>query len=116
MTAVLIGESLGVAAELHFDRPLGPDDFPGIAESQPFVGLFDLPAVDDLLMEDAELIADAVADRWDLECRERIEEARGESTEAAVAEAGLVFVAQELVEVEADLCDGGAHFLVHAEV
>ncbi len=85
--AVLVGEALGVAAELHFDRPLGARDFPGIAEAQPLVGLLELPAVDDLLLEDAELVADAVADGRDLECRHRIEEARGETAEAAVAEA-----------------------------
>ena len=94
---------LGAAAELHFHRPLRPRDLPGIAEAQPLVGLLHLPAVDDLLLEDAELVADAVADRRDLQRRQRIEEAGGEAAEAAVAEAGLVFVREQLVEVEADL-------------
>jgi len=42
-----------VAAELHFLRPLGPDDFPRIAEAQPLVRAFDLPAIHDFLLEDA---------------------------------------------------------------
>ncbi len=97
-------------------RPFGARDFPRIAEAQPLVRLLHLPAVDDLLLEDAELVADAVADRRNLERRERIEETRGETAEAAVAEAGLVFAGEQLIEVQADLGDRRAHVVVHAEV
>ena len=75
-------------------RPLGPRDLPRVAEAQPLVGLLDLPAVDDLLLEDAELVADAVAERGHLQRRQRVEEAGREAPEAAVAEAGLVLAAR----------------------
>ena len=96
---------LGVAAELHLLRPLRPRDLPRIAEAQPLVGALDLPAVDDLLMKDAELVADAVAERRDLQRRQRIDETGREPAEAAVAEARLVFLLQQLVEVQAELGD-----------
>ena len=96
-------QTLGVAAELHLDRPLGPRDFPRIAEAQPLVGLLDLPAVDDLLLEDAELVADAVADRRHLQRRQRIDEARREPAETAVAQARLVFLGEQLIEIEPEL-------------
>ena len=76
----------------YLDCPFGPRHFPGVAETQPLVRLLDLPAVDDFLLEDAELVADAVADRWNLQRGERIEETRGETTEAAVAQARFVLV------------------------
>jgi hypothetical protein len=60
----------GVAAEPHFHRPLGPQHFPRIAEAQPFVGALHLPAIDDLLREDAELVADAVAQRGNFQGRQ----------------------------------------------
>ena len=94
----------------------GPRDLPRVAVAQPLVGALDLPAVDDLLLEDAELVADAVAERRDLERRQRIDEARGEPAEAAVAESRLVLLRQQLIEVEAELGDRLAHLVVDAEV
>ena len=64
---VLVAVAFGIAPEFDIDGPLGPGDFPGVAETQPLVGLLDLPAVDDLLLEDAELVADAVTDGRDLQ-------------------------------------------------
>jgi len=45
----------------HFNGESRPAQFPGIAVAQPMIGIFDLPAVLDFLVEDAVLIADAVA-------------------------------------------------------
>ena len=67
-------------------------DLPRVAGAQPAVGALDLPAVADVLVEDAELVAQAVADRGDVERGERVHVARGEAPEAAVAEAGLLLV------------------------
>ncbi len=74
-----------MTAELDLDTPLRTSDLPRITEGEPFVGLLYLPPVDDLLLEYAELVANAVRDRRDLERRERIDEAGGEPAEAAVA-------------------------------
>ena len=97
---VLIHIGFGGAAEFHLHRPFGPRQFPRVAEPQPLVGLFHLPAVDDLLVEDAELVAYAVAHRRNAECRHGIDEARSEAAEAAVAEAGLLLLLQQIVEVQ----------------
>ena len=76
------------------------DDLPGTAEFAPVVGVFDLLAVHEVLAEEAELVADAVADRRKLERRERIHEARRESSEAAVAQTHVLLDREEIVDVE----------------
>ena len=112
----LVVPDLGVAAELHLAAPLGPRDLPGIAVAQPLVGLLHLPAVDDLLLEDAELVADAVAQRRHLERRQRIDEAGREAAEAAVAQARLVLLGQQLLEIQPELGHRGARGVVDAEI
>jgi hypothetical protein len=57
---------LGVAAPLDQVVDVGFGDLPRVSVVQPVVGLLDLPAVMDFLVEDAEFVADAVADRWTL--------------------------------------------------
>jgi len=81
---------------------VGADDLPGVALLQPLVGDFHLPAVADLLVEDAELVADAVADGRDFERGERIQIAGRQPTEAAVAQARLLFEREQRVEVLAE--------------
>ncbi len=102
---VLVDVLLGGAAELDLDRPLRARQLPGIAESQPLVGLLDLPAVDDFLVEDPEFVADAVAHARHFERRQRIDEAGGEPAEAAVPEARLLLLGEQAVEIEAELRD-----------
>ena len=72
-------------------RP-GAADLPGVAVAQPVVGELDLPAVVNLLVEDAELVADAVADGGNAEGGQGVEVAGGETAEAAVAEAGFALL------------------------
>ena len=59
---------LCTSAEAHVVRDLRADDLPWVPETQPLVGQLDLPAVADGLIENAELLADAVANRGDREC------------------------------------------------
>jgi hypothetical protein len=97
---LLVRAVLGASAEVHrVGVPFGARDLPGVAEAQPLVGPLDLPPVADFLVEDAELVADAVTDRGDAEGRERIHVARGEPAETAVAEPGLFLLFQQLAEV-----------------
>jgi len=84
---------LGVPAELHCHAPFGARDLPRVAPAQPLVGLLHLPAVDDLLLENAELVTDAVAQCGHFERSQRIDEAGREPPETAVAKAGFVLVA-----------------------
>ena len=57
-------------AERYIVGDLRADDFPRIAEAEPLVGDFHLPAILDDLIEDAEFVADAVAGRGHFEGRE----------------------------------------------
>ena len=114
VAAVLVGVRLGAPAELHFEGDLGPRDLPWIAQPQPLVGALDLPAVANLLVEDAELVADAVADGRHLQGGERVHEARGEPPQAAVAQARLFLLIEQRVEVESQFRDRLPHLALHA--
>src|SRR5262245_50612661 len=100
---MLVGVWFCVTSETDIDRNLGARDLPRIAEAKPLVRHLHLPAIVDLLVEDPEFVADAVADRRDLERRERIKVAGREPPEAAVAEPRLFFLVEEFVEIETEL-------------
>ena len=100
---VLVDVLLRAAAEFDAHGPFGPDELPRVAEAQPPVGFLDLPAVDDLLVEYAELVANAVAERGYFERGEGVDEAGRQASEAAAAEARLLFLVQQLLEVHAEL-------------
>ena len=97
---VLVLAVLGASAELHVvGVTFRTRDLPGIPQPQPLVGHLDLPAVTDRLVEDAELVADAVSDGGHAQRGERIHVARGQPAEAAVAEAGLFLLLEHVLEV-----------------
>ena len=58
---------LAVAAPVHEVIDVGLRDLPWVTVRQPVVGLLDLPAIVDLLVEYAELVANAKADGGALE-------------------------------------------------
>jgi len=97
--ARVVGVVLGVAAPLDEVVHVGFGDLPRVPVGKPVVGLLDLPAVVDLLVEDAELVADAVADGRTLEGGQRVEIARGQPAKAAVAQPGLLLACEHAVEV-----------------
>ena len=74
--AVVIRESLGIAPQLDLDRPFRARYVPRIPETQPLIGFFNLPAIDDGLLEDAVLITDAIAQRRHVEGGHRVHVAR----------------------------------------
>src|SRR5512134_3628810 len=92
---------LGASLEVHDERQLGVYDLPRIAEAQPVVRLLDLVAVVDMLLEDAVVVAEAVADRRQLQCRHGVEKTGGEPPEAAIAERRVGFDVAQHVPVEA---------------
>ena len=98
----VLGVRLGASAELHVEGDLRSADLPRVAETQPFVRPFDLPAVVDRLVEDAEFVADAVTDRRDVQCRQRVHVAGRETSKTAVAKPRLLFLFEESGEVLAD--------------
>ena len=84
------------AVERHLHGLGRPRHFPRVGMEQPVVGLLDLVAVADLLPEDAVLVPQAVADRRDLQRRQRVEEAGRQPAQAAVAQPGVGLRLQEL--------------------
>ena len=93
------------------------DVAPGLFVGQPVVRLLDLLAVlVEGLLEDAVLVLDAVTERGHAEGRERVDEAGGETAEAAVAEARLVFDVDDVLRLEAQVLDGFVELVDHAGV
>ena len=89
------------AAEAHRLRVFVARQLPGVAQLQPVVVLLDLAAAFDLLLEHAEVVADAVADRGQLQRRQRVHEAGGQAPEAAVAQARVALALQHLSQLQA---------------
>ena len=61
------------------------DNFPGIAECQPVVGAFALPAIVKFLSENTVLISDAIAIAWQLFGGQRVEIAGRQAAKTAAA-------------------------------
>ena len=72
----------------------------GIGAAQPVVRLLVLPAVLDGLPEDAVLVAQPVAHGRELHRGHRVEEARGQAPEPAVAQAGVGLLLEQAEPVE----------------
>ena len=77
--------------------------------TQPEIGMFDLVAVLDLLAKDTVMIAQPIAHRRNLHGRQRIDEARGETPEATVAQASIRFLLRQLQQVQALTLDDVLH-------
>ena len=92
IVALGIDADLGVAAEPHLRRQVALLELPGIARLQPQVAHLLLPAVDKGLVKDAELVADPIADRRDLQAGQGIEVTGGQTTETAIAQARFLLV------------------------
>ena len=112
----VVADLLDMAAELDDACEFGTADFPRVAAAEPVVRLLDLVAVLDDLLEDAVVVADAVAERREFERGHGVEEACREASEAAVAEAGVNFLVADLVDVEPEFRHGFGGFLFDAEV
>ncbi len=97
----LVVVRLRVAAEVHLDGRFRVRELPWATEREPGVRLLDLASVYEGLAEDAVLVADAVPDTGHAHRRQRVDEARGETAQAAVAEARLDLLGAQGGDVEA---------------
>ena len=70
----------------------------------------------DLLIEDAELVADPVSDGWTLEGGQRVQVAGGQPAEPTIAQAGLLLAGQHFVDVLAESGQCGAGLLLDLQV
>ena len=107
-----IEDILDHSVEFDLGGVLGADDLPGGAVFHPVVGKLHLVAVAELLPEETVLVMDAVSDRRQVKRRQRVEEAGRQTAQATVAEAHVVFLLAEFVDVEAEFPDRLAHVQV----
>ena len=105
-----------MTTQLDFKGVFGALERPGIAETQPLVGGFYLPAVANLLIEDAVFIANAVADGGNVEGGERIHKARGKPAQPAIAQTRFGLLLDQRFQVKAELAHRFFGFVVKAEV
>ncbi len=103
--AQLAVDLLLLHAAVKVDRhgALVAGDLPDVAQAQPGVGVLHLPAVLQPLLEDAELIADAVAVARQGQRGHGVEEAGRQAAQAAVAQARIGLVLQQPTQVDAVL-------------
>ena len=104
VAAPFIAIGLRAAAKHDLECHLRAHDLPRVAKAKPLVGDLHLPAVTNRLVEDAELVADAVANRRNVEGRERVHVARREAAQSAVAETGLFFLLEKAGQILTELC------------
>ena len=112
----VVADFLDVAAELDNACELGTADFPRVAAAEPVVRFLDLVAVLDDLLEDAVVVADAVAVGGEFERGHGVQKAGREASEAAVAEAGVDFLVADFVDLEPEFSHGFRCVLLDAEV
>ncbi|MGY4432985.1 hypothetical protein ACVWWO_005462 [Bradyrhizobium sp. F1.13.1] len=101
----LVFDVLDTAAEANVIDHFGPLQFPGVAEAEPFVRVFLLPALIDDLAEQAVIVTDAVADRGDRQRRHAFHEAGGETAQAAVAERRVRLAFAQLRQGDAEIAE-----------
>src|SRR5437762_843712 len=94
------------AIELNVHRLVWARNLPWVGSTEPVVRDFALPAVLNRLFKDAVFVAQAVAHGGNLHRRHRIEEARRQAPEAAVTQARIGFLLQQLEPIEVLLLDG----------
>ena len=104
------------AAEVDLLHLVGAGDQPGVALVLPVVGELHLLAVHDLLLEDAQLVADRVAAGGDLQGGQAVQVAGGQTAQTAVAQARVGLHIEDVGGFEAHLLNGLPHGLEHAQV
>ena len=102
MVATIVGAVLHATIEGDADAVIRTTDQPRIIVGEPVVGDLDLTALREGLAEEAELVMDAVTDGRDIHRGQGVQEAGGETAEAAVAEAHVGFFVGDDLEVLAE--------------
>ena len=95
--------TVDVSAEADLHRLALMGNQPYVAHAQPVVREFHLPAVHNLLLEDAELIADGIPRHGQIQGGGGIHIAGGQPAQAAVAQPGVRLHLIQLVDVHAAL-------------
>jgi len=105
----LAGFQIGLQAPTKADlvMHLVTREFPDVERREPVIGSFDLLAVDDALLEHAVVVTDAIAKTGDAQRRHRIEKTRGEPPQTTIAERGIGFGIEDLVQIDLHFIERG---------
>ena len=112
----IVVPAVDLAAELDLHSLVLPGVDPHITHIQPVVGEFHLPAVHNLLLEDAELIADGETGDGHVQAGGGIHIAGGQPAQAAVAQPGVGLHGVQIVNVDAVMGQGGGEILLQAQI
>ena len=104
-SALVIHVMLNTAVELYLLREVWPHHFPRAALFHPSIWMLNLVTVFELLTEQAELITNAIANRWQIQRREGIEETGRQATEATITEAHVGLFVSDCVKILAKLAE-----------
>ena len=96
--ALVVVHGLGVAVEPDDLEVIGRGELPWVAVEGPVVGKLDLLAILEGLLEDPELIPDAVPHRRHVQGSQGVEQARGQPAQAAVPQSGLNVEGLQILE------------------
>lgn len=116
--------SLGVAilvllrgtVETNLIRDVLALNLPRVAVVQPKIGNLDLVTILNLLLKDAVVVSNTVAPGGDLESGERVNEARGKSTQTTVTKSGVGLKLVELLQIVAHFHESFLELLLHVNV
>ena len=87
--SLVVVRRLGVAVEPDDLEVVGSGELPRVAVEGPVVGLLDLIAILEGLLEDPELVPDAIAHRGHVQGGQGVEQAGGQPAQAPVSQSGL---------------------------
>ena len=104
------------AAEVNRIGRFRARKFPRISMRQPLVGKLLLPAVVEALLEQAVLVANAVAEGGDRQRRHAVEIAGGKPAEAAIAEARIGLAGPQAFEIDVERGQSVTRLLKQAEI
>ena len=107
---------LDMTAEVHLDGILERGDVPVVAVFQPAVRHLDLLAVDDALAEQAVFVTDGAAHRGQIQRRERIHKARGQTAQTAVAGSRFGLLVEHLAHFQPEIRERRLVFLGRAQI
>ena len=116
VVAALVKNFVYLAAKTDLFGLIFLGDQPGIAHIQPLVGQFHLLAVDDLLLEDAQLVADGVAGGGNVQSGHGIQIAGCQTAQTAIAQTGIGLQLEQVRSREAQRFNGLLQGLQNAQV
>ncbi len=104
------------AAQLDFDDVVQPNHFPRVRAAEPVVWFFVLPAVLNVLLEDAVLVAQSVPHRRQVQGCHGLDEAGRQAAQAAITETRIGLLIQEFVPVDVLLAARFEHRRVEQQI